>query len=201
MAAKAKYLQNVVVAKYVEETFKDKNNTDPLQASIDTIWQKILDFYFTTRCNFITETQAYPDSDQDLTRSNIAVTTIDKGKLKKVLIIEAKRFPRSRPDLWYKDTRKQIWVKPQEQLRGYMLKSRGYISRSAWDHPMYGMVVVGDRVRFFRLEPRSTDLVEYKPPVLSPQEQNMSPFSVIEHSLLIEKVLNSIASEFKRNRT
>lgn len=179
---------------YIRDTFASPN---PSQAKIGTICKKVVDVYFESEDKFMTETEAYPDEDEDLTKTNVNVITEDNGELKKVVVLEAKRFPANRSNLWYKSLTSNAWTKPKKQLETYMLKAR---KKERWAYMMYGIVAVGDRVRFFKLRPNSTKLAAYVPPVQSPAEKKITSFSIHQDSLLIEKVLSGIADDIKRKR-
>lgn len=188
------YMTSLILREYVRDTF---NCANPLQASIDTICQKILDNYFKLSYEFISETQAYPDQTRDRSKSNVVVTTLDNGKLKKVLILEAKRFPQRRSATWFENLNAKSWTNPKEQLWDYMAKAR---NRDRWNHAMYGIVVVGDRLRFFQLAHGSVVLVDYLSPNLTPAQQQRSPFHIVDDSLLIHTVLLGLEIEFRTNR-
>lgn len=194
-APKAKYQQDDVLEKYIEDTFKEKN---PYQAKIDTICQKILDCYFTSADKFMTETQAYPNSNKSLSRTNVDVITMDGDELRKVLVLEAKRFPPYRAKNWENKLDLMAWKRPMEQLEEYMLTVR---DKDKWAHMMYGIVAVGDRVHFLKLHPNSHTLKEYVSSKLSSEAQQMTTFSIRKDPLLIETVLSGIDDDIKRKRT
>lgn len=190
---KAKYLQFQVIEKYVEDTFRVN---DPYQSPCDTIYQKILDCYFKLEEDFITETQSYPNTGVNLTKSNISVKTIAQGELTTALIVEAKRFPSNRGLDWYKDVTKRYWTRPEGQLVEYMLNAR---DKDKWKHIMYGIVAIGDRVRFLQLQPNSETLEEYESEVLSGENYKAS-LSIRDDDILLEKVLREILRKVKDDR-
>ncbi|KAF3395525.1 hypothetical protein DPV78_008594 [Talaromyces pinophilus] len=191
----AKYLRFPVIKEYLKDTFKtDISKKGPLQSPCDTIFQKILDCYFTIEDDFMTETQGYPDSGKDRTKYNIAVKTVAHSKLETVLIVEAKRFPR-RTSSWKQNVTEKCWTNPKEQLQEYMKKAN---DKGEWGHTMYGIVMLGDHVHFLQRGSTSDTLKKYESEVLSRAEK--STLSIREDDVLLEKVLLEILEKVKHDR-
>ncbi|KUL81369.1 hypothetical protein ZTR_09675 [Talaromyces verruculosus] len=121
---------------------------------------------------------------------------MDHDQLKTVLIAEAKRFPPNRGVLWYEDVTKKQWTNPQGQLENYMVEAR---DKDKWQHIMYGIVAIGDRVRFLQLQPDSQKLEEYESEVLS-GENDKTSLLIRDDNLLLEKVLREILRKVKKDR-
>ncbi|OKL59156.1 hypothetical protein UA08_05961 [Talaromyces atroroseus] len=173
----AQYLSTPIMKAYVRSVFEDKeDDRHPLQAKIDSFVQKVVDHYFTIP-GLISETQSYPDSKTSLQRTNITISLSYRGKLKKVVVIEAKRFPRPQGELrpnWY-ITRQSVWNKAKTQLRKYFELSR---KRDKWSKDM--------------LKVNSHKLGDYQAPSLSEEDQKRKYFSIRVDSLLVEEVLLDI---------
>ncbi|KAI7972507.1 hypothetical protein EIK77_008970 [Talaromyces pinophilus] len=192
----AKYLRFPVIKEYLENTFKPEDEDEdfnPLQSPCDTIFQKILDCYFTIEDDFMTETQGYPDSGQDRTKYNIAVKTLAHDQLETVLIVEAKRFPR-RTSTW-KNVTEKCWTNPKKQLQEYMRKAN---DNGEWGHTMYGIVMLGDHVHFLQRGSTSDTLKAYESEVLSRAQK--STLSIRDDDVLLEEVLLEILEKVKRDR-
>lgn len=201
---RAKYLRFPVIKKYLEDTFEPEGGGEdfnPLQSPCDTIFQKILDCYFTVEDGFMTETQGYPDSTNDRTKYNIAVKTLAQGQLETVLIVEAKRFPRQakrsprRTSTWEQNVTEEYWTNPKEQLQEYMKKAN---DKGEWGHTMYGIVMLGDHVHFLQRGSTSDTLKEYGSEVLSRAKK--STLSIRDDDVLLEKVLLEILEKVKHDR-
>jgi hypothetical protein len=131
-------------------------------------------------------------------KANVVVTTIDQNALKKVILLEAKRFPNTQwllKNEWWERTVK--WGKAEEQLLGYMKRAR---ATDNWQHTMYGIVVMGDMMSFYQLDPHSTDLQGYRAPSLTEEEADRVFYSILQDSLLVEKVLNDMKQSIRANR-
>ncbi|KAE8332175.1 hypothetical protein BDV39DRAFT_200329 [Aspergillus sergii] len=76
-------------------------------------------------------------------KANVLVTNIRVGLMRKVLIVEAKKFPDNAVDGWHNQ---YDWGGVETQLSLNMNRARRQFGNV---QTMYGMVTVGDMVRFY----------------------------------------------------
>lgn len=130
-----------------------------LEERIDHFWSnKLAEFFKKPRFGIEREAHVNPDSTRK--KSNVLVTNIRDGKMHKVLILEAKRFP-GFPDNeptadWQVD--EELWNEPTGQLEDYMLIARNHFGNV---QTMYGAVAVGNFVRFLVLTRGSDKLASF----------------------------------------
>lgn len=129
-----------------------------LQERIDQVWLNILARYFPPVNEFQLEREAYVGNTAETRRrANVSISNLcenDLGEidLHKFLVVEAKCFPGPWVPKW---VRYYDWDAVLDQLEGYMLTMRTTFGNV---QTMYGLVAVGDKVRFYELSREKDEL-------------------------------------------
>lgn len=136
----------------------------PYQDRIDHLWSNILTHYFPLHNGLGTERESYVKGNRRF-KSNIAITNLVNNRMHKVVVVEAKRFP----DKVYPYHRRPGWEN-QFDWEG-LLEDLGFYMRATRTQDgnvqtMYGMLTVGDMVRFYVMRSQNNPgnaLEEYSP--------------------------------------
>ncbi|CRG88071.1 hypothetical protein PISL3812_05098 [Talaromyces islandicus] len=189
----AKYLEKAALKVFIRDNVVEANN--PLQAPIDNMILNICHCYFDPH-KFIIESQPYPGDPTsvkglkkgDKLKSNVTVSVLHV-KVQKAFVIEAKRYPKPQDKLagnWADNNNN--WEPHLEQLDDYMTKARNH---DRYSGTMYGMLVVGDRVRFY--EKKNEPTATLAPcSIRTMRRQNVFSIADANDSLAIEDVLITI---------
>ncbi|KAF7183196.1 hypothetical protein CNMCM7691_003031 [Aspergillus felis] len=128
-----------IIASYLSEI---NSANDPYQERIDQLWLNILTHYFPLRDGFGTEREAHVQPRRKFA-VNVAVTNIRQNHMHKVIMVEAKAFPDDTDNGWFN---RYPWTGVEKELHFYMKKVRHNFGNV---QTMYGIVAVGDMVRFY----------------------------------------------------
>lgn len=115
----------------------------------DHLWTQILRFYFKISENYGIERESYRD-EWSLARTNIVLTNIRGGEIKKAIFVECKRRNRSG-----RDATNHQWSTAEEELQGNMVAWRTIQQ----DTDLYGILALGYETRFFKM-PTGTNKLE-----------------------------------------
>jgi hypothetical protein len=137
----ADYWTLPIIASYLPEV---NPANDPYQERIDHLWSNILNHYFPLRDGFGTEREALVKPPRKF-KTNVAITNILPSGMHKVILVEAKAFPDKTDIGWFNV---YPWAGVESQLQSYMKKARDTFGNV---QTMYGIVAVGDRVRFYTM--------------------------------------------------
>jgi hypothetical protein len=137
----ADYWTLPIIASYLSEV---NPANDPYQERIDHLWSNILNHYFPLRDGFGTEREALVKPPRKF-KTNVAITNILPSGMHKVILVEAKAFPDKTDIGWFNV---YPWAGVESQLQSYMKKARDTFGNV---QTMYGIVAVGDRVRFYTM--------------------------------------------------
>lgn len=194
----AKYLQMAALKVFIRDNVVEENN--PLQAPIDNMISNICRCYFEPR-KFIIESQPYPGDPTsvkgvtkgDKSKSNVTVSVLHV-KVEKAFIIEAKRYPKPQDRLAadWADVNGN-WEPHLKQLEDYMTKAQIH---DRYSGTMYGMLVVGDRVRFYQKKNATAKLAPWE--IRENRRQHVFHIADANDSLTIESALNTIRDKLLR---
>ncbi|KAL1856192.1 hypothetical protein Plec18170_004061 [Paecilomyces lecythidis] len=163
------------------------------EEQVDHVWLNILRYYFREN-SFSLEREAYVDPLFSKMKTNISVCNVRNGQLQKVLFVEAKRFPLSAiRGNWHTYYR---WKRHKPQLRRYMLRSR---TASHYRQTMYGMLAVGDRVKFYQINMVNNPAGDLTPYIYRGTPLDMA-LSIQTDGLQIQRILKHISLTVRRLR-
>ena len=117
----------------------------------DQVWLNILARYFPPQNDFQLEREPYVGNTANTKkRANVAISNLRADTngvidMRKVLVVEAKRFPKTRRTDW---PGRYNWHKVRVQLKDYIVSMP-----TEWGNvqTMYGFAAVGDKVRFYQM--------------------------------------------------
>ncbi|KAL3409448.1 hypothetical protein V8F44DRAFT_656079 [Aspergillus fumigatus] len=130
-----------IIASYLSEVNPANN---PYQERIDHLWSNILNHYFPLRDGFGTEREALVKPQRRFA-TNVAITNVRPLGMHKVVLVEAKTFPRNTDIGWFSV---YPWADVESILQSFMKKAPDTFGNV---QTMYGIVAVGDRVRFYTM--------------------------------------------------
>jgi hypothetical protein len=137
----------------------------------------------------------------DKSKANVTVTNVRGGVLHKVLFIEAKVFPRNMRGIWQE--RYRYWGNHLMQLQSYMFSSR---EESGHIQTMYGLIAVGDVVRFYQMNVQNNHLGDLIPyfhialPEIHVSGNVPKTLNIHTDAQLIEKILKQISEDVRLRR-
>lgn len=108
------------------------------------MWSNILNHYFPLRDGFGTEREALVKPPRRFA-TNVATTNVRPLGMHKVVLVEAKTFPRNTDIGWFSV---YPWADVESILQSFMKKAPDTFGNV---QTMYGIVAVGDRVRFYTM--------------------------------------------------
>ncbi|OJK02606.1 hypothetical protein ASPACDRAFT_39913 [Aspergillus aculeatus ATCC 16872] len=162
----------------------------PYEQVVDNFWLNVFQNYFPLQGRYGVERESYTNPQGRFT-ANVLLTRIMGNALQKVVIVEAKRFPRNTLPGW---EQRFSWRPLQNQLRDRLT---GVRTTSGTQHTLYGIAAVGDRVRFFQLPEDSGQLVPFGLDPQSPPPEART-LSIHRDQNEIDWLIRSIRSIFEQ---
>ncbi|CRL26685.1 unnamed protein product [Penicillium camemberti] len=114
MAVKLQYHAQPIISSYITKIVPGTPEAD-----VDHLWSNLLAYYLPGTQNFGVEREAYIQS-RSRTRANVCVSTLVRGSMSKVIMVENKRASRSQSG----SPASSSWTHAKDQLLGYMLARR-----------------------------------------------------------------------------